>query len=336
MSESVRCAVIGVGMAGAEHAEVLAALPEAELVACCDVDPARRDAVPAGAAFTTDLDELLAHPGLEAVVVCVPQHLHRPVTERALAAGLAVLCEKPIAHTLADADAMIAAARERDVPLVVGHTLRFDPDYRAAADAVAAGDVGEIVAIHARWFAPDFEGRVISGRTTVAQEMAIHDLDVVRWLAGPVERVYAEASPIPAVGPGPDAVVATLRLRSGAVAALDHGWIVPSPGGLRSDHRLALFGTRGTLYVESPQTPLALYGPRGGTRVNTRYRADVDGVPAGVFATEDRAFLRLVRGGGGWPVSLADARAALACAVAIDASIAAGAPVTVDDDAPPT
>ena len=323
-----RCAVVGVGMIGAEHAAILAALPDAELVGCADLDESRRSAAPVGVPFTTDVDALLAEP-LDAVVVCVPQHVHRPVVERALSAELWVLCEKPMAHTLEDADAMIAASAAAGDRLVIGHTLRFDADYVEAAAAVAEGELGEIVSIHARWYAPDFEGRVISGRTTVAQEMMIHDLDVIQWLAGPVTRVTAEASAIHPAGPGPDAVVATLRLAGGAVAALDHGWIMPSHGGLRSDHRLALFGTEGTLYVESPQTPLVVYGPRGGRRVSTTYRGAGTGVPGGALAAEVRSFLRVVRGEDEWPLGLGDARAALAAALAIDRSIADGVPVPV-------
>lgn len=325
----VRCAVIGVGMVGVEHARALAALPDAELVGCCDVDAERAAQVPAGAAFTTSLEEVLAWPGLEAVVVCVPQHLHRAVVEPALAAGLAVLCEKPIAHSLADADAMIDAARAARGPLVIGHTLRFDPDFVAARAAVVAGEVGDVVSIAARWHAPDYEGRIISGRTTVPQEMMIHDFDLVLWMAGHVERVHAEASPIQVVGPGPDAVVATLRLRGGAVGVFDHGWIAASEAGLGSEHRLALFGTRGALFVESRDTPLTLYGSRGFARVNTRYYPPAGVVPAGALANEDRHFLRTVRDGVRWPVSLDDARAALACAVAVERSMAEGRPVDV-------
>jgi predicted dehydrogenase len=329
--EPLRCAIVGVGMIGRQHARILAALPEAELVVCCDVDAERAADVPEGVRFTTSVEETLEWVGLEAVVVCVPQHLHRAIVEPALAAGLAVLCEKPIAHSLADADAMIRAADAEPGPLVIGHTLRFEADYVAASAAVAAGEVGDVVSLAARWHAPDYEGRVISGRATVPQEMMIHDLDVVEWLAGPIERVYAEASPIEVVGPGPDAVVATLRLCSGAVAAFDHGWIAPAEKGLGSEHRLAVFGTSGALFVESRDTPLTIYGARGFARVNTRYYPSAGPVPAGALATEDRHFVRTVREGTAWPISLVEGRRALASAIAIERSLASGGPVDVLD-----
>jgi predicted dehydrogenase len=321
--------VIGVGMIGTEHAAILAASAEAELLACCDTDPSRQDAVPAGVAFATDVDATLDLPGLEAVFVCTPQHLHRPVVERALARNLAVFCEKPIAARLEDADAMINAASASEGSLVIGHTLRFSPEYIAVHDAVSKGEIGSVIHMAARWNAPDFEGRIISGRTTVPLEMMIHDIDVMRWLAGDVQRVYAEASAEPVVGPGPDAMVATLRFRSGAVGVLDHNWIMASASGLESDHRLAVFGSAGSAFVENRDTPAVVYGPGGVRYLRTTYRSHANGIPFGALPAEDIYFLRSVRDGRPWPIDLADARAALACAIALDDSARLGQPVPV-------
>lgn len=327
----VRCALVGLGMIGVEHAAILRALPDAELVVVCDTDPSRREAVGEGVSFTTELDEALGTPGLDAVYVCTPQHVHRPVVEAALERGLAVFCEKPMAAGLADADAMIAAADRHPGPLVIGHTLRFDPDYIAVHEAVAAGELGQLVSLSARWNAPDYEGRIISGRTTVPLEMCIHDLDVLRWLAGDIEAVYAEASPLQVTGPGPDAVVGTLRFRSGAVGALDHNWIMAARTGLTSDHRLAVFGTEGCAYVELRDTPAVVFGRNGTRQYNTKYRTSVNGVPAGALATEDRHFVGMVRDGRPWPLTLADARAALMAALALDEAARLGRPVALSE-----
>lgn len=226
---------------------------------------------------------------------------------------------------------MIQAAANADSSLVIGHTLRFDPDFQAARAAVARGEIGELVHLSGRWCAPDFEGRIISGRTTVPQEMMIHDIDLMRWLAGPIERVYAEAFRHEVVGPGPDAMVATLRFRSGAVAVLEHSWIIASATGQRSDHRLSAFGTRGSVSVDSTDSPLVVYGDFGFSKPNTRYYSYPCDVPFGAFATESRFFLRSLRDGSPWPVSLADARAALACAVAIERSAETELPMQVDE-----
>jgi predicted dehydrogenase len=325
----VHCAVIGIGMVGTEHAAILDACAEADLVACCDTNPARRESAPPGVAFHIDLDAALSTPGLEAVFVCTPQHLHRAVVEEALARGLAVFCEKPMASRLDDADAMIAAAAARSGSLVIGHTLRFSPDYLAVHEAVSGGAIGTVVHMAARWNAPDFEGRIISGRTTVPQEMMIHDIDIMRWLAGDVERVYAEPYNMPVTGPGPDAMVATLRFRSGAIGVLDHNWIMPSASGLESDHRLAVFGSDGSAFLEYRDAPAVVYGAGSPSLKRTTYHSHPTGIPYGAMPTEDRYFLSSIRDGRPWPISLADARAAVACALALDESATTGEPVTI-------
>lgn len=324
-------AVVGLGMVGKDHAEILHALPEVRLLVAADIDSGRAAVVPAGVEFVTDPLAALEHPGVEAVWICTPQHLHRDLVVAALERGLHVFCEKPLASTLADADAMIETAARAPGVLAVGHTLRFHPDYRAAHRAVASGQVGEPVHLAARWNTGDHEGRIISGRTTVPLEMAIHDIDILRWIAGEVTEVYATASSITPCGPGPDAVVGTLRFASGAVAALEHNWIMPFDTGMRSDHRLAVFGTKGSAYVELRQTPTQVFGTAGSSFPNSTYRPPDLDVPAGALASADRYFVQTVRTGLPWPLGLDDARAALAIALAMDRSIARGLPVRLDE-----
>jgi predicted dehydrogenase len=329
--EPVRCALVGLGMIGTEHASILQALPDGELVVVVDTDAERASLVPEGVRFTTDLDEALATPGLEAVYVCTPQHVHRPVVEAALAQGLAVFSEKPFAASIEDADAMMAAAAQASGSLVIGHTLRFHPDYIAVHRAVVAGEVGQPVQLAARWNAPDYEGRIISGRTTVPLEMCIHDLDILRWLAGEIDTVYAEASSIAVTGPGPDAIAGTVRFASGAVAALDHSWIGASATGFMSDHRLAVYGTGGSAFVEMRDTPAVIYGSAGPKFVNSMYRTSANGIPFGALAAEDAFFLAMVRDGRAWPLTLDDARAALVAALALDEAIRLGRPVRTSE-----
>ena len=243
--------------------------------------------------------------------------------------GLHVFCEKPFASSLDDADRMVELDESATGSLVIGHTLRFDPNYVAVHRAVAEGRLGEIVHVSARWNAPDYEGRIISGRTTVPQEMAIHDLDVMRWLVGDIDRVYAEAAQHEVVGPGPDAAVATVRFASGAVGALDHNWILPFDSGLRSDHRLAVFGTRGSAYVESRDSPAVVFSVDGLEQIHSGYYSYPNDVPYGALPSEDAFFLGRVRDGRAWPLTLADARAALVAALAMDRSIEEGRPVDI-------
>lgn len=323
----VRCAVIGLGMIGQEHAAVLAGSPLADLLACCDVNPTAAARAPAGVPVTEDLRELLDLPELEAVFVCTPQETHRQVASQALKHGLFVFCEKPVAHTLEDADTLIAAPGAQAGRLAIGHTLRFSPDYLAVHEAVSSGAVGRVVSMAARRCVPDFEGKLIAGRTNLAVEVGIHDIDVMRWLAGDIEAVYAEAGRMNVTGPGlTDAVVGTIRFASGAVGTVEINWIMSSASALKADYRLAVFGTEGSAFAEFNAPVVRVFGREA---PGTGWRDDIHGSQSGVLVTEDEHFLAVVRGTRSWPITLADARAALAAALAIEESASSGRPVRV-------
>jgi predicted dehydrogenase len=314
-------------MIGRAHLLALRSSPVADVVVCCDPAHEAAQHVPAEIPLVGDLDAALAVEGLEAVFVCTPQHLHRTVSEAALRRGLAVFCEKPIAHTLADADAMIETARAAGRPLAIGHTLRFDPDYGAVHAAVRDGQIGRVVSLAARRNVPDFEGRIIAPRTTLAVEVLVHDLDLLRWVAGDIERISAEVSRQGVLGDGlVDAVVATVRMRGGAVATLESNWVMASERGIGSDFRFSVVGSAGAAYADYVTGPVSIFGPTP-TFPRTGWLAEVHGIQTGVLRTQDEHFLRIVRSGEPWPVALADARAALAAALALDESIATDRPV---------
>jgi predicted dehydrogenase len=320
---ALRCAVVGLGLIGREHAAALAHARGAELVLCIDADPGAARRCPAGAAFASDL-EALAAAAIDAVVVATPEPAHRAAVEAALAAGAAVLCEKPFASTLADADAMLSAAAESHRFLAVAHTLRFDPRYRSVAARVARGELGPMLALSARRCMTAPEGALYAGRTTLALCLGVHDLDVFEWLAGDVVRVYAEGGPATLADGTADAVVASLRFRSGAVATLELQWALPVAGGVVWDTHLVVTGTGGSAYLE-------LRGGDGGDLApELTYVADVAGVPYGVLRVQDEHFLRAVRDPSSWPgAPPADARRAVELALAIDRSVATGEPVEV-------
>jgi predicted dehydrogenase len=287
---------------GAAHAAVIAGRGRGELAICCDLDRSRAAACPPGARFTEDVEEALAHPEIEAVVVATPEPAHRRVVEPALERGLAVLCEKPIAGTLEDADAMIAAAARTGSMLAIGHTERFDPGFRALADGFASGELGEPIHLVARRESNTAEREVYAPRTTLAVELAIHDLDIFRWLAGDVDRVYGETAAVPDGGLEAS-LVATVRFTSGAVGTLAASWSHSVESRVEFERRFSVVGTHGSAEV-------------GGTAA-----------PDASLAAELDHFLDSVRSGRPWPLEPGDARAALAAALAIDRSAARGAPV---------
>lgn len=317
---------------GSEHAAILAASPSAALLVACDVDAKAADRVPSGVPLVADLDAALDTPGLEAVVIATPQAHHRAGVAAALERGLAVLCEKPLAHTLEDADAIVALGSGPGARLVVGHMFRFDPRYRAIAEAVAAGSLGRPVQLTSRGNVPDDEGRLLAARTSLANENGVHVFDLMQWLAGPVERVYGEASGTQVLGPGVvDAIVVSLRFRAGAIGTYTTSWLMPSALGYPSEHFFSFQGSTGLAWIDARDSGTGIVGPGLTSFPSTIGYRDPSGVPYGLYRTELEAFLAGVRDPDhwSWPITLGEARAALAVGLAVDRSIATGLPVAV-------
>jgi len=174
-AKQLRAAVVGVGYLGQFHAEKLAAAPGVELAAVVDADPARARAIAAkhGCAAQDDPRALIG--AVDLVSIAVPTARHHAVTLPFLEAGVHVLVEKPIATSLEEADAMIAAARKSGALLAVGHLQRFNPAFRALAEAV-----GKPLYIECERLA-GFKSRGID--VDVVLDLMIHDLDLVLSLA---------------------------------------------------------------------------------------------------------------------------------------------------------
>ncbi len=327
----VRCAVVGVGMMGTEHAEILAASPAADLVVCCDIDEGARARVPPGIRFTASLDETMDTSGLEAVFIATPQRHHLDGIRAAVLRGLAVFCEKPIADSLEAADEIAQLAAAARTPVVFGHMYRFDPRYRAIREAIQAGRLGRLVHLSLRGFTPDFEGRLLAGRTTLAVENAVHGFDLLRWLAGEIERVYAEASTTGVAGDGlQDAIAVTIRFASGAIGSLETDWALPTATGLSSSHHFMVVGSTGVAWIDARDSGVGVLSTKAIPEFpGTLTYRDPVGTPYGLYRTEDEYFLGMVRDGRTWPVSTEDARAALAVSIAVDRSIAEARPVTL-------
>lgn len=325
----LRCGIIGYGMIGRTHAGILGALPDADIVGIADSNPAQwptgEQTIPVFESAATLLDSV----ELDAIWVCTPPEQHREIVVEALERGIHVYCEKPIAHDLDDARAMRDAAAQSSATFAVGHTLRFHPDVQALAQIVSSGSIGEPVQANARWATNDREGRLLSGRVSVAQEMSIHHIDVLRWCMGDVVEVIARASSVTPCGAGPDAISGILRFANGATATLDHNWIMPAASGVASDQRIGVFGTTGTAYFDAHEPFTRRYSTDGAAHVHTAYRGFDPAVPAGALANADRWFLATVRDGLGWPATADDAISALEVALAMEKSIATGSAVAI-------
>lgn len=210
----LRTAVIGVGHLGRQHARIhsnLATEGLTEFVSVCDLDEttARNIGSERDVAWTTNWRELIGQ--VDAVSLAVPTESHSEIAVALLAAGIHVLVEKPIARTLAESDAMIAAAAKSGALLQVGHLERFNPALVALRPHVRNPVYFEIHRVG------EFTARSLD--IDVVLDLMIHDLDIVQWLVGEaVEVTELHAVGIPILTNKVDAANVRLEFSSGAVA----------------------------------------------------------------------------------------------------------------------
>jgi UDP-N-acetylglucosamine 3-dehydrogenase len=268
-----------------------------------------------GGALTDDWRTAVTRDDVDAVVVCAPNDLHAPVAIEAAKAGKHVLVEKPMATSLEDADAMIAAAAGSGVLLVPAHNARFAPGMAAARVEVADGTLGQVRGFHASlvsagplawspdatWFLdPDGGGALL--------DLGIHLADVLRFVVGDITEVSATTTGIPAM-----TAAATLRTASGAIGTMNVSWEAPA-----GDARLDVRGSLASLRAGIADAVLTY--PDG--RTSTIAHPPADGQP---YA----GFVRACAGEGPVPVTAEDGRAALAIIIAAQRSVASGRTVKV-------
>src|SRR5712691_10247158 len=221
MDKDLGFAIVGVGNVSRYHARAIADTPGARLVAVCRSDPARAAEAESefGVPCETSYDALLARTDVDAVILCTPSGQHAAQTVAAAGAGMHVLVEKPMALTLADADAMIAACRAAGVSLGVSFQRRTEPTYQAVREAIAAGELG----------------RLVLGTTAVPYFRADSYYKSAARSGTLLHQVEVE-----------DVVSATLRFASGALGAIV-ATTAAAPG---FPHRLEVYGTLGSVQLE--------------------------------------------------------------------------------------
>ena len=256
--ESYGFAIIGCGVIAPFHARAIAEIPDARLLAVADEVPERaRDVASQFGAEAVAVDAILGRSDIDVVCVCVPSGLHADVGARVAAAGKHVVVEKPIEITLAAADRLIDAARDNGVQLAVISQHRWDPGVRELKELVDSGRLGRLVLGDAivKWYRTQQYYDSGSWRGTwrldgggALMNQGVHYVDLLQWIMGPVERVFARARTAAHERiEVEDVVVATLSFAGGAVGTIEASTAVyPGLG-----ERLEVTGTGGTAIVEA-------------------------------------------------------------------------------------
>ncbi|MBN2376928.1 MAG: Gfo/Idh/MocA family oxidoreductase [Sedimentisphaerales bacterium] len=218
----LKIGIVGFGFMGRMHYHCWKALVDAQVTAVCDANPnivedtQKAQAGNIGGADTeidfsgvdiySDFDKMLSQGNLDAVSITLPTFLHAETSAQALAAGVHVLCEKPMALNVADCDAMIAAAQKSDKVLQIGHCIRFWPEYAKTKELIDSGEFGPVIAASFErlgsapawawdnWFMDEQR----SGGMIL--DLHIHDTDYVEHLFGMPAAVSSFAAKHPGGG----------------------------------------------------------------------------------------------------------------------------------------
>jgi predicted dehydrogenase len=282
------------------YARALSASRGARLVGVFDDTPALAAPVcrDFGAPFHGDARALAGDADVAAVVVCSATSEHRPLVELAASLGRHVLCEKPVATTVEDGEAMVTACRDAGVQLHTAFVSRFLPLVAQARAAVGAGQIGELLGmVGGNRGRPPLPPTYPEWITTpegagggALMDHSVHVTDVMRHVSGrEVVQVYAEAGSLLWGCGVDDAALLSLVLDGGVVASVDPSWSVPEGNPWDYDFYLRLVGTRGSLDFDDLAESLHLVTAGQGLRL----------VPFGVDADARmvEAFLASVRAG---------------------------------------
>ena len=257
MQKEIGFGIVGGGLIGKVHAEAIYAIPGARVVAVYGRNEAKANelAVKYHAVGYSDYAQFLAHPGLDVVNVCSPSGLHLEHGRAAAEAGNHVLVEKPIEINLARADALIEACDKADVKLGVIFQSRFLPMVQKMKAAIEAGKLGQLILgdAYVKWYrAPEYyadswHGTMALDGGGALINQAIHTIDLLRWMMGPVESAFAmkKALRYPHIE-GEDTLVGTLQFANGALGAVVATTSV-KPGFKR---RLEISGANGTIILD--------------------------------------------------------------------------------------
>lgn len=255
MAGKLGIGVIGCGGMGTSLAKTCLKIPYMEVVATCDPieTQARILATDMKCDHYSRVDDLLDRSDIDAVIVATPNFNHCESTVAALKAGKHVFCEKPMALTLKDCDLMIHTAEDSGLTLMIGHVMRFYSGCASVKKAMETGEIGLPVLISVsrsgwmdvgEWKESWRHSKEMCGNSLF--ESAIHEIDLMRWFFGDVQKVQAYGSNFghPELEYD-DCTIAIFRFENSALGALQAGYAYKA-----GDHKIVLNGTKGAACID--------------------------------------------------------------------------------------
>ncbi|GIP33893.1 Gfo/Idh/MocA family protein [Paenibacillus sp. J2TS4] len=251
----LRFAIVGAGVIAPFHAKAIASNPQAELAAIVDVEESKAKKLAEEYSVTdiyTDYEKMLQRDDIDIVSVCVPSGIHAEVTIAAAEAGKHVFCEKPLDITVDKMDRMIRTVRERQVKLGVVYQRRTFPAAIATRKAIQQGRLGKLVLgdAYLKYYRSPEYYRSAGWRGTweldgggALMNQGVHGVDLIQWMVGDVESVFAYSAPLVRSIEVEDTAVAAVKYKNGAYGVIQ-GTTSVYPG---METRFEVHGENGTI-----------------------------------------------------------------------------------------
>jgi len=331
----MRVGIVGSGFMGSVHASAWSKTPATLAgVASADIRSAETLASQFRAQAYPSLEDMLQE--VDVVDICTPTFLHHPMVLKAAQAKKHIVCEKPLALDPASAWEMITAARQMNVMLLVGHVVRFFPEYETAKALVSQNKIGQVAVVRLTRcsFKPartqaDSWFHDVNKSGGMMLDLMIHDFDYARWVAGDVVSVYARNVVNRFAQAPADYALAILRHANGAVTHVEGGWVYPPPV-FRTGFEIA--GSEGL--IEHPvgsSAPLAFYLHRA-AEDEAQIAVPTSPLAKDPYTIEIQHFYDVLTGREPEPrVTAQDAFEALCIARAAITSADRGQPVTIEE-----
>ncbi len=330
----MRVGIIGAGSMGTAHSRGWVRT-DAEVVGVADTKPGKAEALASqyGWRAFDSMDAIL--PLVDVVDLCTPTHLHYEMTLQAARAGKHIMCEKPIALTVAHGKEMIAACRAAGVRLFIAMVVRFFPEYVATKRAIDAGQIGAPAVIRLTravyrpqrqrddWFMdPERSGGMIV-------DLPIHDFDQARWMTGDeVVRVFAKSVATQNPDVLEDHVLTILRFRNGAMAHVEGSWAYPPPMFV---YKVEVAGDAGLIEFDNMSTrPIVLHLFRASGGAVSEVPIASSPLAEDPYVVEVKHFWDALKNNKPFVVTPEDGLAALQIALAARESAMTGKPVTLE------
>lgn len=252
--KTINYAIVGVGYFGAELGRIMNEQEGAKVVAVLDPENAETIAQEFGCEVETDLETLCARPDVDAVIVATPNYLHKEPVVLAAKHGKHIFCEKPIALSYADCDAMVKAADEAGVIFMAGHVMNFFRGVRHAKQLIKEGKIGDVLYAHSArngWEEPqpEISWKKIRSKSGGHLYHHIHELDCIQFIMGPAVSVTMTGGNMAhegeQFGDEDDMLFLSLEFANGTYGIVEYGSAFRWP-----EHYVLIQGTKGAIRID--------------------------------------------------------------------------------------